>query len=123
MKTIEGNKLIAEFMGVKPVDGFYNGWELHKAGLPFSYGAMGNGTSDPKFHASWDWLMPVVEKIETLELLPNDNWFNVTIGGSKYCTIHDSNGEIAEFMGDAPTKILCVWFAVIEFIEWYNKNK
>jgi hypothetical protein len=66
------NRLIAEFMGVKPVDGWYNGWELHKAGVPFAYGAMGNGTHDLKFHTSWDWLMPVVGKITSTNEEPEE---------------------------------------------------
>lgn len=66
MKTndlLEGNKLIAEFMGVIPDNGFYDGFKLYKAGLPFHYGAMGNGTHNPPFETSWDWLMPVIGKI------------------------------------------------------------
>lgn len=66
MKTneiTEGNQLIAEFMGITDDKGWYDGFLLDKAGLPFSYGAMGNGTRQLNFNSSWDWLMPVIGKI------------------------------------------------------------
>ena len=45
MKTneiTEGNQLIAEFMGITDDKGWYDGFLIDKAGLPFSCGAMGN---------------------------------------------------------------------------------
>ena len=117
MKTIEGNKLIAEFMGVKPVDGFYNGWELHKAGLPFSYGAMGNGTSDPKFHSSWDWLMPVVEKVESLGFETSIYHLPQVLN-----TVKIISGRNDVIGVNRKTKIEATWLAVTEFIKWYNER-
>ena len=49
---MENNKLIAEFMGIKSTNGLVfqdaNTKEFHAI----------------KYHTSWDWLMPVVQKIE-----------------------------------------------------------
>jgi|21_taG_2_1085346.scaffolds.fasta_scaffold27580_6 hypothetical protein len=45
----QGNKLIAEFMGVEFMEASLDGNDFN-----------------PQFHTSWDWLMPVVEKIESL---------------------------------------------------------
>lgn len=48
----ENNKLIAEFMGVYSEE---NGYDYTKIGnLGVSY------------HRSWDWLMPVIHKIESM---------------------------------------------------------
>ena len=51
------NKLIAEFMGMQHTDiGWYDNEESLK---------LKDNTFDKlNFHTSWDWLMPVVEKIE-----------------------------------------------------------
>ena len=51
---------------MKSDEGFYYGYELKKAGLPFNIGAGGNGTRWLKFDESWDWLMPIVDKIESM---------------------------------------------------------
>ena len=120
-QIIDGNRLIAEFMGVAPHDGWYDGWELQKAGLPFSMGAMGNGTDSLKFHLSWDWLMFAVEKIEDLE--PE---FQVVIYEDEVEIWRKENSkweQISNVSADGSGKLRNTWLAVIEFIKWYNKNK
>lgn len=70
MDTQENNKLIAEFMGVKP---------LHLgASLEYEmYGVLDcieDGENEKHFfieeelifHTSWDWLMPVVENVKNI---------------------------------------------------------
>ena len=93
---MEENKLIAEFMGLieSSIDKKY--WtEKTKEGI-------GKGELvELKFHKSWDWLMPVVEKIEQVhEGVPQE-----LIKLSLFSTIDE------------------VYNAIIEFIKWYNKNK
>lgn len=109
MTTIEKNKVIGKFVGVVPTGTWYNGNDLYKAGLPFSCGAMGNGTEQLKFHESWDWLMVAVEKIE------RGLGYAVKICQSD-CSINDP--QIYEF---GETKIEATYNAVLEFIEWYNE--
>ena len=53
MNTQENNRLIAEFMGVG---------KLHEAQSSNQWN---------QYHTSWDWLMPVVEKIENDGLDPH----------------------------------------------------
>ena len=50
---MNNNKLIAEFMGYDIIT------EAEKDKFPTVL-----TTKDVKYHTSWDWLMPVVEKIE-----------------------------------------------------------
>jgi len=117
MNTTENNKLIAEFMGI----------ESFKDSLASLNDGKINISKDvyeqAKYHTSWDWLMPVVEKIESI-IFDENNSFNVTIGSTIYCVIQDSNGECYDMTYDGEkTKLLVVYKAIVEFIKWYNENK
>ena len=76
-----------------------------------------------QFHTSWDWLMPVVEKIESTSIDNKDNsdrFFNVMIEVFE-CNIN--GGEIS-ICKSANTKRKAIYQAVVEFIKFYNnKNK
>lgn len=75
--------------------------------------------NDPQwflYETSWNWLMPVVEKIEKLG-------YGVTIGMGMYCVIQDDvTTDDIEFTGMEESKILSTHKAVVEFINWYNKQ-
>ena len=68
-EILEGNKLIAEFMGGKEVDWFSERVIM----IPYSdeltihnYFGKAKGymlDREIKYHSSWDWLMPVLDKI------------------------------------------------------------
>lgn len=114
MKPTSGNKLIAEFMG----------FELEKTlRNEFVYAMPGkNRTTDffalneLKYHLCWDWLMPVVEKIELS--LPEDNVVTIAY---KDCCIPFLGSEI-DIITNGETKILAVWKAVVQFIELFNEK-
>ena len=81
------NKLIAEFMGWKPNE---HHWCL-------------NGDKDLQYHTSWDWLMPVVERIFAL-------------------SIADENIELFyDVQTHIPDKT-ATYNAVVEFIKTYNND-
>ena len=93
METTKGNKLILDLMEKE-----YNEEFLLQ------------------YHLSWDWLMPVVEKIENLGYFCMINKRTSIYTGTK-----DQKISITTIEGN--TKILNTWKAIIAFIEWYNKNK
>lgn len=107
METLENNRLIAEFMGL--------GMQLHMVEHPIT----GEYTSDDEmlYHTDWNWLMPVVEKIEALQ----DGEYTFEIEGCN-ATIHNTdyshNSHVAH-----DNKLDAVYSAVTEFIKWYNQNK
>lgn len=112
------NKLIAEFMG----------YEIHTPnGKAFSFKIPNMPTKftpieNLKYHKSWDWLMPVVEKIEctTIDNDDNsDNFFNVMIEVFE-CNIN--GGDIC-ICKSGNTKREATYNAVVEFINQYNKTK
>jgi len=95
METEKRNKLIAEFMGgLKPMDEHWV--ETHGF-----------------YHTSWDWLMPVVEKIEKMGVDVIINRFSCQIRTH----IRGFNKE-----GIFPSKIESTWYIIIDYIKWYNEN-
>lgn len=127
MNTIENNKLIAEFMGLKPIEVF-GSYSISKDQVSVNCKteseAFESFCKSTKYHLDWNWLMEVVEKIESIvwEHL-NDTSFNVTIGATLYCVIQDNNGGVIEIIGEGKSKIESVYIACVEFIKWYNKQK
>ena len=113
-EIIEGNKLIAEFMGIKQND--FGHW-INKNHLLGSQSKLFD--FELKYHSSWDWLMPVVEKIE------NDlqDSFNVDIINKNQCEIVRNGNEFICGYGFETiyhSKIKAVYYSVVEFIKWYN---
>ena len=89
MNTTENNKIIAEFMGIIP----------NEAGVYHVSKHKGYSLENLLYHTSWDWLMPVVEKIEQVhEDVPQE-----LINLSLFSTIDE------------------VYKAVVEFIKQYNQ--
>lgn len=79
---------------------------------------------DLKYDSSWNELMPVLEKIENMghkTIIGGgdfwDNYCNIMYGVStKY------HGEIKN-RGTGSTKLIAVYNAIIQFIDWYDLNK
>jgi hypothetical protein len=99
-EIIEGNKLIAEFMGKKTTKIEYEKNESVVCPVPLYY------------DSSWDWLIPVVEKIEL--------GARVDIYG-KACKISQSQWTV-DIAHINEKKIIAVWECVVDFIQWYNKQ-
>jgi hypothetical protein len=122
MKEIEeGNKLIAEFMG----------WDGIRFLIPPDYTLQDIegvesmfydfSENEMEYHSSWDWLMPVVEKIES-KIFDNDEFYNFNILGGCCVIVISSHGNELITSEDGQSKIECTYLAVVEFIKWYNKQ-
>ena len=110
-EILEGNKLIAEFMEWRMLNG--------SCMTPYEDAGMLNGGETSicrfeflKFHSSWDWLMPVVEKIQIK--------FDEVIIRYKTCVIYMGSKRAIEKVEDSTIK--ATWLAVVEFIKWYNNE-
>ncbi|MAN60483.1 MAG: hypothetical protein CMI60_00920 [Parvibaculum sp.] len=127
MNRTENNKLIAQFMGLPT--------EVFKSGkVKYYYREFNSGMYDPEtnwyeehelsYNVSWDWLMPVVEKIE--EVFIDDS--NLIIKEHRYefdmkytqCEIYDHVRDCVVASGDMGSKILSTYQSVVEFIKEYN---
>ena len=119
-QIIEGNKIIAFFMGGNMDADAPEHWIENVHYLP--------GVRITRFHVeqgeyqtSWDWLMPVIEEIEALpKKWPCLKKFEVDIK-AKICTISDDDELVAQKNGN--TRIEAAWLCVVEFIQWYEENK
>ena len=120
MKTIENNKIIAEFLSVKihPCETIEN-FKF----LPIEERGLYNGyfIDELKYHEDWNWLMVVVEKIESIEY----GIYQVDIlqEGCKIlerCRLLIDN-RVGKLESDT-TKIESVYLACVEFIKWYNNQ-
>lgn len=121
MLTIENNKLIAEFVGYKVDENIFGG-------IPVQ--GMKTITSDSdtmKFHSNWNWIMPVIEKINA-----NVNYYisnGIPETGKKYnCAVYvskdfktESRNRLIE-IDDNTSQIDVTYRVVVEFIKWYNAN-
>lgn len=61
MTTIEKNETIMKFLGIEKVDGIYkNSYDVMSFFPVLNYSRV---PEDLHFDCSWDWLMPVIEKL------------------------------------------------------------
>ena len=115
---MENNKLIATFMGLlrsdEPVGGLGHEKYHWFYKRPFLWDESICSDDELRYDTSWDWLMPVVEKIESIKIC-NKGGAAVIING----TLCQING-ISHIES---TKIKAVYSAVIHFIKWYNAKK
>lgn len=125
MKNIvENNKLIAEFMGfvadksfeVRLVDGINTSYYYYKDDVMYLPEVM-------EYNCSWDWLMEVVDKIESLPDEENNGAFFFKIYQDSVSIIFSNDDYIIDLinvMGQG-SRINNVYQAVVEFIQLYNK--
>lgn len=117
-EILEGNKLIAEFMG-----GIYSenakAWGFGDARIEHKElvvrGKLYKNLvwakkfeKDLKYHSSWDWLIPVINKIY------ESDW---------YYKWKDTSGQFEKEVFINTKFIETTWEQVVEFIKWYNENK
>ena len=115
-----GNKLIAEFMGGRyfEIGGImgttYQYRDLiHKGDYYYP--------NELKYHTSWDWLMPVVENIQSLAI-DEVGEINVMIASHECLIGEDYYHPIINIERNG-SYISMIYIAVVEFIKWYNENK
>lgn len=118
------NELIAEFMGAvfhKLDDGLGNineRWFFVTNPNPHANASTYKSAVDLDYHKRWDWLMPVVQKIEGLysKNFPPD-FLKQLLAGNKEIIDHQYMDVIALPIA---SKIDEAYANVITFIRWYN---
>lgn len=121
-EIIEGNKLIAEFMGAiitqcySYIEDIQDGLEYYFSKENAPEDRLRYSSSGIKYHSSWDWLMSVVEKIESLGYSSEI----YCIGGFENRLQFFSGGVSPVKSRCFKLKIEAVYYTVVEFIKWYN---
>ena len=121
--TTENNKIIAKFMGATLTKDLQIMYPVYEGDSSY--------VKDLKYHLDWNWLMEVVEKIESLgyRTLTENECFMITKSKlssfdvrskDDYNTIFSDNYEINHYGGSKKEN---VYNACVEFIKWYNENK
>jgi hypothetical protein len=110
--STENNKLIAEFMGAIVGKKFVAFPDIK---LEDNLGMISNNRSfeDLHYHSSWDWLMPVVEKIESLSIVSFEK--NLQEEGDYQCLF--TKGSDILICHYADTSLQATYKAVVEFIK------
>lgn len=97
-EILEGNKLIAEFLGIKT-----KVYSDSPSMVYYDYNGFMNTVEQMKYHSSWDWLCPVYTKIGTMDEL------NAYPSPSKLRRASPLFDTIEIF-----------WNEAVDFIQWYN---
>jgi len=130
--TIENNRLIAEFMGAESQADIIDSDVLEYD----MFGCIGMANTfqdinakhfyhpeEMRFHDSWDWLMPVVEKIESIEDENRCAKYNVNVFQCFVDIVYSNNNEGEEIVVvDGQSRRDAIYKAVVKFIEWYNNQ-
>lgn len=112
-KIEEGNRLIAEFMGGElGLLAYKKAAENVAKFKEVTHGLRNHPLRELKYHSSWDWLMPVVEKINKWFDEESDNYFDKIL--------EDDFPDLCDLK--ITEKIERVWMAVVQFIKWKSET-
>ena len=116
--TTENNKIIAEFMiKQEPTENFCVGSIGQEVGVFTGIKTEYFKYEDLKFHSDWNWLMEVVEKIESL------GYWTELLGGCHQEFRIGKINQIKEFINkDGSDKKEAVYNTCLEFIKYYNEQ-
>jgi hypothetical protein len=131
----KSNILIAKFMGWNKEDIYDHGRNgkrdiLKKEKDSSVYISISELASRNKcYHNSWDWLMPVVEKIAGYDYATADiHWGTGCTDSFAWCDILWEVHKKKKYRTpdnlniDEQSLITAVYISVVDFIKWYNKN-
>ena len=129
---LKNGRLIADFMECQKVDLGDGRWDEYR--IPENaYDETDNSVDtfnihNLEYHQSWDWLMPVVDKIESLDA--NEEKYILESAGNEAEFILYGNGfPNGHFVrqydfdeNDEDNKLTAIYNAVVRFIHWYNEE-
>lgn len=110
-KVTQESKLIAEFMGFEP---FHN--NHYRCLFELYHNDQILPPQHMRFHSSFDWLMPVIDKLE------QETGYGLVLGSDyAYWNKFGENPLDEEFSGI--TRLETAYEATIGLIQWHNSQK
>lgn len=114
---LEGNKLIAEFMGLEGQHEEWCGNNVLSKDDVFG----GEQLVPYRPNESWNDLMPAVEKISTLKFrYGRFSTKIVTLSRDPYCRIDSTAKSFRNSTYKQTPLIMAVFQTVVDFLKWYN---
>lgn len=119
----ESNIIIGEFMGGYYID--CDSWKADREKCSIAHILDNAITEELLFNKSWDWLMPVIDKINGMgkeyHFAMFKTYFSLTVekGGKVYKDFSFADSEI-KYQGK---EIEGAYKLVVKFINWHNANK
>jgi len=116
-EVYEGQKLIANFMSLHIKEVNY--------GNVYCYGDNVYLPNELEYYKSWDWIMPVIDKINGLgkefSFAIFKTYVSLTVekGGKMY---KDFSFAYSEYITAEQTGLEAAFKLVIKFLDWYYKN-
>jgi len=127
---MQNNRIIAEFMGAKEIGQYLGSKGGYKDTILYEFIKKDKNEDlsppillkhvsdvDFKYHSDWNWLMPVIDKIESLGY-----WIELHSGAESVFIIGKLNTAKDLFSEEGKTKIEAAYNGVVEFIKHYNKH-
>lgn len=107
-KIAEGNKIIADFMGIET-----KVYTDRPSMTYYSYNGFMKTIDQMKYYSSWDWFMPVVYKINIL--------FEIDSVFDEKAFDRDIYRSMIQWITDV--ELNNAFYDAITIIEWHNANK
>jgi hypothetical protein len=112
-EILEGNKLIAEFMGLK--DKIEN-----------AQARGGEGYAACRYHESWDWLFGAIDKINAMgkeySFATFKNYVSLTVEKTVKKMYKDFSFAHAEYITANQTSKQAAFLLLVKFVKWHNEN-
>lgn len=121
MNTIQKNKLLAEFLGYE-IEETLKGEKVYAIRLPDATGTKTDfyTPKELKFHCDWNWLMLVVDKIESIEL-KDGTTFTIDFYCSSVTIFAYGNMDDELIFTEGKGRLINLYNACIEFVQWFNE--
>jgi hypothetical protein len=123
MKT--DNELIAEFMGIRHRKQYGIMGDTEWTEVEVTYRTSIAEWQSAKWDKSWDWLMPVVERIQSIgyhtSMYHDCDKLTYTYRNEMRIVNSDESKIRYRELSNGETMIQCVYTAVVEFVKWHNQ--